>query len=155
MSADHVITMWDYYDGPRVGVATYEGTPHVYFSLGLDIDSDADDVFSLAPIDQDTLALVEEDWAIWLRWEQALKRGETTAATHPALPEDRARHDELVAALDARLPAGVRGHRWGDPLDDAESRFPLRCHATFTWTTSSSDPEKRQALVQWRPARRQ
>jgi hypothetical protein len=45
------------------------------------------------------LALALEDWAIWLRWEQAFYSGRTTLDTHPALPEERARSVELAQLL--------------------------------------------------------
>ena len=44
-----------------------------------------------------------EDWEIWLRWERAFKQGETTQETHPVLPEDRQRHEELENILAKRL----------------------------------------------------
>jgi hypothetical protein len=43
-----------------------------------------------------------EHWDIWLRWESAFHEGRTTLETHPALPEDRARHEELQALLAAQ-----------------------------------------------------
>jgi len=51
------------------------------------------------PIDAATLALAFEDWAIWRRWETAFYRGEATLETHPALPEDRHRREELKRLL--------------------------------------------------------
>ena len=64
---------------------------------------DGPDVFLLAPIDEETLRLALEDWAIWRRWEDAYHHGETTIDTHPALPEDLNRHVELEALLGRRL----------------------------------------------------
>jgi hypothetical protein len=52
------------------------------------------------PIDAATLALALEDWAIWRRWETAIYRRETTVETHPALPVDRHRHEELKRLMD-------------------------------------------------------
>ena len=57
--------MTDYYDGPRGGVADFMGRPHIYRSLWADIDHERADVFELAPIDDQTLALALEDWQIW------------------------------------------------------------------------------------------
>ena len=45
------------------------------------------------------LPCIEEDWAIWLRWAEAFKVGATDISTHPTLPEDRPRRQELQAAL--------------------------------------------------------
>lgn len=97
---ERVYTMTDFYDGPRGGIADYRGAPHLYASM-----FDDDDTFELQPVDAETLALALEDWAIWLRWEEAFKDGLVTIASHPALPEERARHDEIKPLLAARLAA--------------------------------------------------
>ena len=98
-----VHTMTDYWDGPRGGVAQFQGRPHVYKSLFDYATDDWSDVFLLQPIDEETLELALEDWAIWKRWDAAYATGLTTTKTHPALPADRARHDELQAILAERL----------------------------------------------------
>src|SRR5215218_468872 len=66
---ERVHTMTDYYDGPRRGIADYDGTPHLYESL---FDEDADgygDVFELRRVDDETFRIAIEDWQIWLRWD--------------------------------------------------------------------------------------
>ena len=100
-----VHTMTDFYDGPRGGVADYQGSPYVYESTFADIDATGDvvDIFRLSPISRDVFVLALEDWAIWLRWETAFHRGEAPRGTHPALPADRARHDELEQLLEGKL----------------------------------------------------
>ena len=98
-SREHVYTMTDYYDGPRGGVAGYCGRPHVYRSLWADHGQELPDVFELMPIDDETLELALEDWQIWQRWRAAFDRGVVSLDTHPALPEDRQRHDEISELL--------------------------------------------------------
>ena len=118
MSADYetVHTMTDYYDGPRRGIADLGGLPHLYTSTWPDIDSDEQDVFELRAIDAETLSLALESWAIWLRWEEAFHDGAIGLDTHPALPAERARHDELDRVLELRfatveaLPPDARAH---------------------------------------------
>ena len=69
-------------------------------------DDEADewsDVYWLMPIDEETFALAMEAWTIWRRWETSFHQQRTTLATHPALPEDRARSDELATILEQRL----------------------------------------------------
>ena len=44
-----------------------------------------------------------EDWAIWLRWEEAFHLGQTSQESTPALPEDRSRHEVLVERLTREL----------------------------------------------------
>lgn len=95
---ERVFTVSEYYDGPRQGVANFSGQPHFY-----DCCSDIDgytDLFLLTPLTLTQLELVLEDWAIWRKWEWAFHFGEATKATHPALPADRARHEELKPLLD-------------------------------------------------------
>ncbi len=98
-----VYTMTDFYDGPRGGIAAFRGRPHVYKS---DWDESADEygeLFRLSPISDEVLALALEDWEIWLRWQRAFHDGKATTETHPALPEDRARHNQLQQALKGKL----------------------------------------------------
>lgn len=96
-------TMTDYYDGPRGGVADFRGAPHLYESQFSNTANNYTDTFHLSPISPDVFRLALEDWAIWLRWEAAYKRGDTPHETHPALPADRARHEELEQILAGKL----------------------------------------------------
>lgn len=98
-----VHTLTDWYDGPRRGVADFQRLPHVFeseWSDGNDMDVDT---FLLMPIDSTTFSLALEDWKIWRRWETAFHQGTATRETHPALPEDRKRHEELERLLERRL----------------------------------------------------
>ncbi|HYW13483.1 MAG TPA: hypothetical protein VE871_16095 [Longimicrobium sp.] len=102
---ERVYTVNDYYDGPRSGFADCGGVPHAYRSLWRhDLDDwDPDDRFLLAPVTPEVLAIALEDWAIWLRWEDAYYAGRTTDATHPALPADQPRHAEIRPVIDQAL----------------------------------------------------
>jgi len=92
-----------FYDGgPRSGIADYQGRPHVYESMFEDAPDGAD-TFLIQAIDDETFRLAVEDWGIWCRWERAFHGGQTTLSTHPALPVERARYDELEAILKPRL----------------------------------------------------
>jgi hypothetical protein len=95
--------MTDYYDGPRKGIADFGGVPHLYVS---EWDDGADiyaNTFKLSPVEPRVFALALEAWAIWRRWETALHEGLTTPQTHPALPEERSRNDELGQILEREL----------------------------------------------------
>jgi len=103
MGWDRVYTVNDYYDGPRRGIADVDGVPHIY-EAEFDHSSDEyGDTFFVSPVDQSLFALVLEDWEIWLRWQSAFKRGEASRKSHPALPEDRERHEALKIAIGDRL----------------------------------------------------
>jgi hypothetical protein len=102
-----VHTMTDWYDGPRRGVADFEGKPHYYecpWYAGIDAGSDElPGDYLLTPLDAESYRLALEDWAIWERWEAAFDAGTVTLTTHPALPEDRTRHDEIEELLRTKL----------------------------------------------------
>ena len=123
---ERVYTVTGYFDGPLEGIADYCGRPHLYRPLWEDREQDFPDVFELMPIDDGTLELALEDYQIGCRWRAAFGRGEVSGAvpfgTHPALPEDRQRHDELAALLNPLLSF----HSPADITARAEFEYPPR-----------------------------
>jgi hypothetical protein len=101
-----------------------------------DVDVSA---FMLTPVPSDVLLLALEDWAIWRRWETAFHEGRATQETHPALPEDRLRHDEIKPILASRLVTNVHAR--------------IRAHAVFRPTEDPSWNGKgwRPLEVRWEP----
>ena len=95
--------MIDYWDGPRGGVADFNGVPHAYRCIFDERKNDWTNRFRIKRLTPQEFELVMEDWEIWLRWQAALKAGETTSATHPALPADRERHDAIKPLVDAAM----------------------------------------------------
>jgi hypothetical protein len=90
-----VHTVNDNWDGPVAGFADFEGKPH-HYEREFDYDVDEyGDIYRLTPIADDVLPLVMEKWEIWLRWRGAFYAGHTTIETHPVLPEERPRYEEL------------------------------------------------------------
>ena len=61
---ESVYTMTDYYDGPREGVASFQGKPHIYVSVFDDEQGQYSSVFELRSVDDSTLQLALEDWEI-------------------------------------------------------------------------------------------
>lgn len=98
-----VYTITDWYDGARGGIADLNGKPHHYENHWNESESYWSEVYFLQLLDDETFALAMEYWEIWLRWELAFKEGKTTQATHPALPEDKPRHEHLKKILAERL----------------------------------------------------
>lgn len=99
MASDRVLTMHHYYDGPRLGIAELRGVPHVYEA---EFDHSAEefgDTYFLSPVEPGLLALVLEEWAIFCRWQESHRRGEVGVESHPALPNERRRYEELKAAI--------------------------------------------------------
>ena len=100
-----VYTVNEYYDGEVFGLADFGGQPHAY---DREWDTNANEYgshFLLAPVEPDLLALVLEDWEIWLRWQAAYIQKLATHETHPALPEERERHEALQVLMGDRLEA--------------------------------------------------
>ena len=98
-----VHTITEHYDGPVRGIADFRGQPHYYERQFNDSTDEWSDIYWLTPIDDETFGLAMEAWQIWRRWETAFHQHQTTLATHPALPADRARGDELATLLKQRL----------------------------------------------------
>ena len=68
MRPDRVLTVNEFYDGPRRGVAELNGVPHIYEAeFDYNPSNGRGDTYFLSPIGTELLALVMEDWAIWLR----------------------------------------------------------------------------------------
>ena len=111
MAWERVDTINEFWDHPRLGVADVRGEPHIYQCPFDEASDDYSDFYLVSPIDPELLGLVMEDWAIWIRWCEALDRGDTTRDTHPALPEDRQRHDELRVLIGPRLSASPQNCR--------------------------------------------
>jgi hypothetical protein len=133
---ERVHTMTNYWDGPRDGIANLHGKPHLYTSLFDHAKDEYSELFELCPVDDETLGLALEDWEIWLRWDDAYKAGTVDASTHPALPNERARHAEIEPILAARLAA--------------LSRPAIRARAVFRPTPGHTSADGgRWMEVQW------
>ena len=103
MKIDRVLTIHDWYDGPRLGIAELDGIPHIYEAEFDYSTGEYGDTYYLSPVEQGLLKLILEDWEIWSRWQAKYKNGEVALDTHPALPEDRPRHETLKRELEGRL----------------------------------------------------
>jgi hypothetical protein len=78
MAFERVYSVWDYYDGPRSGIADYSGRPHYFLSEWNDIGENYTEIFIVVPIDSETLTLMLEMEQIWREWEAAFHRGEVS-----------------------------------------------------------------------------
>lgn len=99
MTCERVYTVYDYYDGPRQGVADFQGHPHAYSCPWDTMAGDWAGFFRLKPLSAEEFGAVITDWEIWLRWRRAFDAGLTDIGTHPALPEDAAEHHRLKALV--------------------------------------------------------
>ncbi len=102
-AGEHVHTVWNYCDGPREGIADFQGKPHIYKCQFSEANDDWTDLFWLMAIDEELFALAREQHAIFIRWRAQFDLGNASIESHPALPADRARYDALETALGDRL----------------------------------------------------
>jgi hypothetical protein len=102
---ERVYTVYDWWDGPRAGFADFRGKPQAYRSIWReDVDDwDPDHRFALNPVSPETLECAVEAWEIWKRWEEAYYAGMVELNQHPALPEDRDRHNVLTPIVQRAL----------------------------------------------------
>lgn len=100
---DLIYTITDWYDGAREGIASFNGEPHYYKCEWDEGQNNYAETYQLQKIDDETFMLVIEDWNIWLEWEKAFNKGETTQETHPTLPKDKDRHKILQKILKRKL----------------------------------------------------
>jgi hypothetical protein len=98
-----VFTVTDYWDGPRKGIANFNGKPHFYECFFDPAKDDYSELYYLTPLDEPVFQLAMEAWGIWRRWELAFHNGETGMDSHPALPQEKSRHKELKTVLDDAL----------------------------------------------------
>jgi hypothetical protein len=128
---DRVHTVNGYYDRPRLGIADVDGVPHIYQAEFDHSSDDYGDTYLVSPVDESPLALVLEDWEIWLRRHSAFKRGAVSVESHPSLPPDRERHEVLKIAIGDRLR-----------VDRARAKYLKARFAT--------SPDKGGTIVEWR-----
>ncbi len=94
---EKVITVSDYYDGPRQGVANFQGRPYFYDCiLG---KADYTNHFQLTPIPTPSLKFIFEEDQISQRWQALRRSGAEVDDDKPYLPVDEARYLQLRSIL--------------------------------------------------------
>jgi len=139
---EKVHAVWEYYDGPRTGIADYRGHPH-YFTCSWDPSSDDySSTFALSPIKPETLALAMEQWALWREWEVAFHSGQASSESHPGRGGRNKRYDELQQLLqlhlDALPSASLMLHASFQPLPDiAETPVGVMRELQVEWSAAT------------------
>jgi hypothetical protein len=118
-----VLTVHDWWDGPRAGVAHFRGTPHLYLSSWDEAQDDWSDVYTLTAVDQEMLTLLLEDYEIWRRWRLAFDAGTVAKESGPALPQDSSRSSELKRILEPIYNGDTT------PVARARPKFRRRAYA--------------------------
>ena len=88
----------DLYDGPRSGIADFNGSPHRFIANFEDLKGYSD-TFSLFPIPDDELQLEIEQWNIFVQWNKAYEAGNADTNSHPGHGGLNKRWDELESML--------------------------------------------------------
>ncbi|HYX69796.1 MAG TPA: hypothetical protein VE825_11730 [Terriglobales bacterium] len=94
-----------YQDGPRTGIADYQGHPHWFECIFDDEQDDYSDRYWLTPLDSAIVELAKERFEIFFRWRKAFDSGQVDLSTHPALPQEAQRHRELDDAIQEGVAA--------------------------------------------------
>jgi hypothetical protein len=126
--AERVYTYVDFFDRPLSGAADFEGRPHWHKCEFNEAADEYEEAYQLAPLPNDILAAAVERQTIFLAWHAAYKAGQTDRSTHPALPDQRARCDELSSIV-------------GGFVKDAD----FRINAKAMWSHQKND-----VCVDWR-----
>ncbi|MFC5863059.1 hypothetical protein ACFPT7_12205 [Acidicapsa dinghuensis] len=103
MTWEQVYTINDWWDCPRLGVADVHDVPHIYESPFDPTLDDYSDFYLVSPIRPELPSLVLEDWEIWKRWSNGFDNQTASRENHPALPEDRARHEQIEREINGQL----------------------------------------------------
>jgi hypothetical protein len=94
-TVERVYTIYEYSDQPRSGIANYKGKAHWFENIFDETSDEYSNDYWLTSLSASQLADAEEQFQIFWRWRQAFDRGEVDLSTHPALPEDVGRYNEL------------------------------------------------------------
>jgi len=62
---EKVITIFDWWDGPLCGLATYKGFICIYERIFDEVKDDWSEEYYLTPIDEEAVNLLLKDWTIW------------------------------------------------------------------------------------------
>lgn len=102
---ENVYMVWDIYDGPRDGIADFDGSPRYFHCVFDEEEDDYSETFEVTPIDEHLFSLAQESWAIYRAWEKKFHGGLADLATHPGHGGQDSRYDELKAKIAERLKA--------------------------------------------------
>jgi len=88
----------DWYDGPRSGIADFDGSPHRFIANYENLKGYLD-TFNVFPVSNEELELEIEQWKIFVKWNQKYEAGEVETDSHPGNGGLNQRWDELETLL--------------------------------------------------------
>lgn len=95
---DKVVVENGFWDGPRSGITIIKGMPYRFVSDFGDAHGRTE-IFSLYSISQEEMDLEQEQWSIFINWNNDYEAGKASTNTHPANGGISDRWDELEETL--------------------------------------------------------
>jgi len=80
-----VYSVFDYWDGPRSGVADFHEKPHFYQGIFDEATDEWLNVFHLSPVAGGVVPLTVEEWQDWYRWKHDFGQGKAVIAARPEI----------------------------------------------------------------------
>ena len=96
---EHVFVENEWYDGPRAGIANVNGQPHRFVSQWDEQGDEYLGTFLVWPVQSEELSLEQEQWRIFVSWNDQYEAGAASTNTHPGNPGTNSRWDELAGQL--------------------------------------------------------
>jgi hypothetical protein len=96
---EQVLVEHEWYDNPRTGIAIVNGQPHRFRSKWDEAEDENLGSFFVWPIGEEELALEQEQWNIFVEWNDRYEAGEAEADSHPAQKGTNKRWDEIEVLL--------------------------------------------------------
>ncbi len=123
---EHVFVVNEWYDGPRAGIANVNGQPHRFASQWDEHGDEYLGTFLVWPVRSEELSLEQEQWRIFVSWNDQYEAGAASTDTHPGNPGTNNRWDELsrlLATLRAPTPEHAQRARAEVVPLDRERRY--------------------------------
>ena len=117
----------DWYDGPRKGIADFNGVPHRFIADFAD-DKGFLDTFRLFPINESEFNLEKEQWAIFVEWNDLYEKGVANTDSHPGGGGINKRWDEIESLLSDKREIVPENHFSAEAefqIIDREKRYDV------------------------------
>ncbi len=95
MRFERVREIWDFYDGPRTGIAEFKGIPHYFERVFDESADDYSNFFRLSPVGEEFLQHAAQRWVIFKSWEARFHRGLVSTESHPGHGKFDTEYDRL------------------------------------------------------------
>lgn len=92
----------EWYDGPRAGIADVNGLPHRFVSQWDEAEEEYVGTFLVWPATDEELSLEQEQWAIFVTWNERYEAGAADSASHPGNAGTDSRWHEIELQLAPR-----------------------------------------------------